>query len=661
LEGDFALAQQKGRKASYIRKGLSSMIVGSLLAVSLAGVPQNAHADEEWDNWQIAETLEISGKLAAAVPHWDFLSHHYAATGSWENAALFAGKLDAYYDAAGDYENAIKYYELENEYWVKAGKDWGAVKIQRADQIRSTVELYRTETDSAVAKATASGTKGGLSKFEPEYGTYIGIYSELDPKVGNYFTKNEQLFGKKHAIYLAYASYGKDFPKAYASRAKEAGGGLQIAWEPFDGLDAVVDGPYLHKWAQDAKAAGIPIFLRYASEMNGNWVKWNGDPQKYIEKFRMIHDIFAKEAPNVAMVWSPGDVPANTIDQYYPGDDYVDWVGVSLYIEPYENGNPALPSMIATSAVERLTNLYNTYASRKPMMLSETGVPHYSNSANEDFTEWAKLNLQRLYEIMPYKYPRLKAITYFNVDQKLANAKNNYSLSDTAQITSYYKKLIANPYLLSNIEQGAKPSGEVGYVKVDASHQTFMKSTRIVPFVKIPDVYIGRVDYVLNGSVIASQSDAPFGIDLKAGDVPDGSTMELKVYNKSGKLVVSKAFGFASQVAVNIDGIDKKFEQPPVIINGSTMAPLRAIFEALGAKVEYEDSTKTVTATKGDITLKLGIGQKQITKNGKTVDLDQPAQLVNGFTMAPARFVGETFGGKVAWDGNSRTVTIATK
>ena len=413
------------------RLGILSLAVG-ILTAGIAQSPAPARADVVWDHWTQAESLQASGNSKAAVPHWQYLTDYYAGTGDWENAALFSGKLDAYFDAIGDYDQAIHYYEQENQYWVNAGKDWGAVKLQRADQIRTTVELYREENNESIVQQLSQPEGSHLAKFEPAYGTYLGIYSEQDPKVGNMFTKMQSVYGKKHAIYLAYAHWGQVFPSSYAKRAKEAGGALQIAWEPDNGLDPVTDGAYLRSWAKDAKAAGIPIFLRFAGEMNGAWVKWHGNAAQYIEKFRMLHDVFAAEAPNVAMVWSPGDVPANDIDPYYPGDAYVDWVGVSLYIEPYENGDPSLPSMLATSNVERLTRLYNTYADRKPLMLSETGVPHYSHSASEDYTEWAKLNLQRLYEIMPYKYPRLKAITYFNVDQQMDNAKNDYSLSTSS-------------------------------------------------------------------------------------------------------------------------------------------------------------------------------------------------------------------------------------
>ncbi|NHW37752.1 stalk domain-containing protein [Paenibacillus aceris] len=643
------------------RIGVMTLAVGILLAASLAGSPAPAYADIVWDHWQKAESLSASGNNAEAVSHWQFLANHYGSTGDWENAALFCGKLDSYYDAIGDYDEAIHYYELENEYWVKAGKDWGAVKLQRADQIRTTVELYRQDRDQTAIQKLAMPKNGQLAKFEPAFGTYLGMYSEQDPKVGNMFAKTESVYGKKHAIYLAYAHWGQSFPAAYAKRAKDAGGALQIAWEPDDGLNPVTDGAYLRKWAQDAKAAGIPIFLRFAGEMNGAWVKWHGNPAQYIAKFRMLHDVFASDAPNVAMVWSPGDVPANDIDPYYPGDAYVDWVGVSLYIEPYENGDPSLPSMIATSSVERLTRLYNTYSDRKPLMLSETGVPHYSHSTEEDFTEWAKLNLQRLYEIMPYKYPRLKAITYFNVNQNMDNAKNNYSLSSSSDIQNYYTKLIANPYLLSKVADSAKPADGIGYVPVDAAHQSFTKQTKFIPFVKIPEVYIGKVEYILNGRVIASQTELPYGLQLRAGDVPEGSVLQIRVTNKSGKQVALRTFGISSQVSVEIDGKEQIFEQAPVIVNGSTLTPLRAIFEEMGATVAYEAVTKTVTAVKGNTTVRLTLDQKTVYVNGQAVQLEEPARLVNGYTLAPARFVGETFGGKVSWEGTSRTVTITRK
>jgi len=643
------------RKAA--RLGAKLLMVISL-AVGLLGGGAGAWADPIWDRWQAADAAVNSGHPEAAVPHWQYLVEYYASIADWQNAALFCGRLDEYYDGIQDYVNAIRYYELENEYWLKDGKDWGAVDLQRAEQIRTVVELYQSTSDTALLTRQGAPANGKLAKFEPAYGMYIGMYSEQDPAMQNHFSRSESIYGKKHALYLAYSPVGGAFPKQYAVRAKEAGAALQIAWEPKNGLDSVKDDAYLREWARAAKASGIPIFLRYASEMNGDWVVWHGDPQKYIEKFRLVHDVMAEEAPNVAMVWSPGDVPAYSMDVYYPGDDYVDWVGVSMYTEPYENGDPAQGNMQATSPVERLDYLYKTYSDRKPLMISETAVSHYAHIPQESFTDYGLLNLQRLYEIMPLKYPRLKSITYFNVDLKDRESRNNYLLGANEAMKNLYSRMIASPFYLTKVEQGAVPADGTGHTKLLDTQNTFTERTHITPWVKIPDIYIGKLDYYLNGKLIATQTAPPFGIDLEAGSVPEGSNIKLEVYNQAGKQVASKSVSISSGVAVRMNGKLQAYEQPPVIRQGSTLTPLRAIFESMGATVTWDAATQTATGRKGDTVVTLKIGDHQAYKNGQPITLEVPAQLVNGYTLAPARFVGEAFGGEVQWDGSLRTVKI---
>lgn len=636
---------------------LTGLTILSLAAGLLAGGTY-VRADAIWDRWKAADAAVNRGKPEEAVPHWKFLVEHYASLEDWHSAALFSGSLNEYYDSIHDYENAIHYYELENKYWLLDGKDWGAVDLQRADQIRTIVDAYMSVPDADVLKKQAAPANGKLAKFEPEYGMYIGLYPELDPAMLNYYERSEALYGKKHALYLAYTQFDKPFPAQYAERAKKAGAALQIAWEPSGGLDSVQDDDYLRKWARAAKASGIPIFLRYASEMNGNWVVWHGDPQKYIDKFRLVHRVMAEEAPNVAMVWSPGDVPMYSIDAYYPGDEYVDWVGVSMYTEPYENGDPQQANMQGTSPVERLDYLYKTYSDRKPLMISETAVSHYAHIPQESFDDYALLNLHRLYEIMPLKYPRLKSVTYFNVDLKNRESRNNYYLGANEAMKNLYSSMIAKPYYLTKVEQGAKPSDGIGHVKLADGSNTFSIRTKITPWVKIPDIYIGKIDYAINGNIVQSQTNPPFGIELDAGQVPEGSRLELTVYNRGGGKVASKTFPLSSQVAVTLDGKRQAYEQPPVIRDGSTLTPLRAIFEAMGATVTWDNAAQTATGRKGTTTVSMKIGERQAIVNGKTVELEAAAQLVNGFTMAPARFIGEAFGGELAWDGKTRTVHI---
>jgi len=116
----------------------------------------------------------------------------------------------------------------------------------------------------------------------------------------------------------------------------------------------------------------------------------------------------------------------------------------------------------------------------------------------------------------------------------------------------------------------------------------------------------------------------------------------------------------ASDISVHINGAPITFDVPPQMIGGRTMVPMRAIFEALGAEVEWDAGTQTATGTKGDTVVRLTIGSTSPTVNGRVVTIDQPGVVISGRTMVPLRFVGESFGVTVNWDGQTRTVTITS-
>lgn len=109
---------------------------------------------------------------------------------------------------------------------------------------------------------------------------------------------------------------------------------------------------------------------------------------------------------------------------------------------------------------------------------------------------------------------------------------------------------------------------------------------------------------------------------------------------------------------VVLDGVLQEYAQPAVIQNGYTLVPLRAIFESLGAEVEWEPTTRTVTATKGETTIELTINEAQAYVDGKAITLAVKAQTINSHTMVPLRFVSEALGAEVGFDNTTRTVTI---
>lgn len=111
-------------------------------------------------------------------------------------------------------------------------------------------------------------------------------------------------------------------------------------------------------------------------------------------------------------------------------------------------------------------------------------------------------------------------------------------------------------------------------------------------------------------------------------------------------------------ITVTLNGEAIEFDQNPIIIDGRTLVPLRAIFEAFGATVDWNGTTQTVTSTKDGTTISMTIGQAEMYKNGETKILDVAPQIVNGRTLVPVRAIAESFNISVDWDGATNTVNL---
>lgn len=100
------------------------------------------------------------------------------------------------------------------------------------------------------------------------------------------------------------------------------------------------------------------------------------------------------------------------------------------------------------------------------------------------------------------------------------------------------------------------------------------------------------------------------------------------------------------------------YGQNPELLNSRTLVPLRSIFEAMGAQVEWDDATRTAIAKRNGIEIRIGIGANEIYKNGDAIAVDVPAQILNDRTMVPARVIAEAFGASVEWNDSGKTVLI---
>ena len=113
-------------------------------------------------------------------------------------------------------------------------------------------------------------------------------------------------------------------------------------------------------------------------------------------------------------------------------------------------------------------------------------------------------------------------------------------------------------------------------------------------------------------------------------------------------------------VLLNVDGYSVESEVPPVIIKEKTMIPLRAVFERMGAEVSWNGDDRLVEISMGDSEVQLTIDSSVALVNGEQKMMEVPALIINDTTMIPLRFVGESLNCKVGWEDLSRTVLISS-
>ena len=225
-------------------------------------------------------------------------------------------------------------------------------------------------------------------------GAYWGAYllrADQDPSLVAKFASD---VGRQPAIVSMYQQWwGEPSFPATAARWMQARGTVPLlAWEPWQPVPQKVDQPayrlsviaaggfdrYVRRYADQVRAYGGPVLFEPFHEMNGNWYPWGGTVNgnttaDFIAAWRHLHDVFRQEgATNVTWTWTPNgetvpDTPANRPDRYWPGPEYVDWVGVDAY-----NWGASSPTGWRTPAQTFGTNLTSLSGYGKPIIIAET-------------------------------------------------------------------------------------------------------------------------------------------------------------------------------------------------------------------------------------------------------------------------------------------------
>ncbi|MCP3786644.1 beta-mannanase [Micromonospora sp. A3M-1-15] len=182
-------------------------------------------------------------------------------------------------------------------------------------------------------------------------------------------------------------------------------------------LSRIVDGDfdgYLRSWAEGVKSLGYPVAIRFAHEMNGDWYPWcekaNGNrPGEYVQAWRHVHDLFEEAgATNVIWVWSPNARWSKTtgnLSGFYPGDDYVDWVGTTGYY-----GTGAWSKYSTFDAIFGPTIAEIRTFSRRPLVVTETGA----SDGRGHKARW----IRETFRALP-KHRDVIGLIWFEVDKEL--------------------------------------------------------------------------------------------------------------------------------------------------------------------------------------------------------------------------------------------------
>jgi mannan endo-1,4-beta-mannosidase len=234
---------------------------------------------------------------------------------------------------------------------------------------------------SSPAVRTAAASPGppynvsGL--LDPAQGKYFGLEADGVPDSMTPVTTFAANIGKQPNVLGQYVAWNAAFDANAVANAWSHGALYYMAWEPFHtSVQSIADGgsdPYIMRFAHSVRALNLPVALSFGHEMNGNWYPWGttGTPAAtFVAAWRHIHDLFAKAgASNVIWVWNPNIVnpmPQVQLKPLYPGDSYVDWIGLTGYFPT--TGPQTFASLFAPT----MTEVRDFTA--KPFIIAETSI-----------------------------------------------------------------------------------------------------------------------------------------------------------------------------------------------------------------------------------------------------------------------------------------------
>lgn len=333
--------------------------------------------------------------------------------------------------------------------------------------VASGIAIGRQVGDGIEERVAPTPVRRNVARSEPvrpsASGFYWGAYRDGAPYDRTLIEDLERSVGRRPSLVMWYHEWhgGQIFPTAEAIWLSDRGIVPVISWEPWRPPvvfgDLVVEQPnyslariaggaydkYIRAYADRVREYGGPLMLRPFHEMDGYWYPWSGlangnTPADFVRAWRHVHDVFnAAGATNVTWVWSVNhvsvpDTPENAIENYWPGDRYVDWTGISGF-----NWGRASPLSVWKGIDAVIGERYAELARYgKPIALMETGAPEIGG----DKPAWITDTLATLGEA----FPALDAVIWYD---RRDSAERDWRIDSSAAALAAFHTAIARPYV----------------------------------------------------------------------------------------------------------------------------------------------------------------------------------------------------------------------
>lgn len=369
---------------------------------------------------------------------------------------------------------------------------------------------------------------GGL--LEPRRGVFAGINGDGN---GDWLHLEPKMFKNDFAVYSNYIEFDSgQFDIFSANKRAEKGKDciFLTPWNTDDVKLAEANEDYIRKTLDKIKSYDRPVIVRYACEMNVSSI---GDsPTAFVKAFRKVADIVHEYG--FAVMWSVNDMGAlnKPYELYYPGDEYVDWIGVSVY--PGHDFMHTAPTSRTdsilfgcgdygwhTNNLKHIMKFLRDNNINKPVGISEGALETYIGyegaPSEEELDAWAEPRLANMYWYTPMLYPNLKMITYFNV-RPGTRLTGSYLKGKDNYIEIMSEALNSGAYILN-------AGDEAAFTFKKAEEKEYKKGDKIplYTYSYIPGKYTERVEYILDGQRCDESEKIPFKTTLETKDISEGN------------------------------------------------------------------------------------------------------------------------------------------